>query len=86
LHQKLCKKILIKREKSTILEEKCKEPTKNTNTQSRQSYTQTSSSNIVKIKENFPNLWTKKIKEVDKVINKTRKEKPKINMISKSPS
>jgi len=62
---------------------------KNTNAQSEQLYTQTFSLNIkeiVKIKENFPNLSTKKIEKVYKVINKTRKERPKINMNSKGPS
>ena len=41
---------------------------------------------IVKIKENLPNLLTKKIEEVHKVINKTRKERPKINITFRSLS
>ena len=41
---------------------------------------------IVKIKENLLNILTKKIEEVYKVINKTRKERPKINMTFRSPS
>ena len=41
---------------------------------------------IVKIKEKFPNLLTKKIEKAHKVINKTRKERPKINMTFKSLS
>ena len=50
---------------------------------------QTSTSNIkqiVKIKKNFLGLSSKKIKEVYKVINKPRKDKPKINMIFKGLS
>lgn len=39
----------------------------------------------MKIKENFLNLSAKKIKEVQKVINNTKKEKPKLNIITKSP-
>jgi len=38
---------------------------------------------IVKIKENFSSLSSKKIKELYKVINEPRKEKPRINMTSK---
>ena len=41
---------------------------------------------IIKIKENFPSLLSKTIKEVYKVINKLRKEKPRINMTFKRPS
>ena len=41
---------------------------------------------IVKIKKNFLNLSTNKIKEFHKIINKTRKEKPNININFKSPS
>ena len=40
---------------------------------------------IVKIKENFPNLSTKKIEEVQKVINELKKDKPKFNMTTKGP-
>ena len=38
---------------------------------------------IVKFKKNFLGLSSKKIKEVYKVTNKPRKDKPKINMIFK---
>jgi len=41
---------------------------------------------IVKIKKNFLGLSSKKIEEVYKVINKPRKDKPRINMIFKGPS
>ena len=39
--------------------------------------------NIVKIKENFPKLSNKKVKEVYKIINNSKKEKPKLNMMTK---
>ena len=32
--------------------------------------------NILKIKENFPNLSLKKIKNIHRIINKLRKKKP----------
>jgi len=38
---------------------------------------------IVKIKENFPNISTKKIKEVYNIMNNTKKERPRINMTIK---
>ena len=41
---------------------------------------------IVKIKENFPNLFTKKVKEIYKVLNNSNKDKLKLNMAAKSPS
>jgi len=40
----------------------------------------------VKIKENFPNLSAKKIVKVHKVLNKPKKEKPKLNMTTKGLS
>jgi len=54
--------------------------------QSTQSYAQASKNNIkdiVKIKENFPNLLIKKIEEVYKVLNNIEKENPILNMITK---
>jgi len=36
--------------------------------------------NIIKIKENFSNLLSRKIEEIYKVINEQKKTKPKINM------
>ena len=56
---------------------------------SEQLYAQTLFLNIkeiVKIKKNFLNLSTKKIKEFYKIIDKTRKERPKININFKSLS
>ena len=52
-------------------------------------YTQSSKNNInniVKIKENFPKLSNKKVKEVYKVINNSKKKKPKLNIITKGLS
>jgi len=37
----------------------------------------------MKIKENFLNLFAKKIEEVYKVLNNTKKKKPKLNMTNK---
>ena len=43
--------------------------------------------NILKIKENFPKLSNKKIKELNKsIFNNGNKLKPKINIMTKSPS
>jgi len=39
--------------------------------------------NIVKIKEIFPNISVKKIKEVQKMLNKPKKDKPRLNIITK---
>jgi len=44
-------------------------------------------SNILKIKENFPKLLNKKIEEINKTIfGKVDKLRPRINMMTKSPS
>jgi len=40
-------------------------------------------SNILKIKENYPNLPTKKIKNIHKIINDLDKSKLRINMTTK---
>ena len=56
------------------------------NTYSSWSYIQILSVNIkeiVKIKNSFLNLLTRKIEEVQKVINKPKKDKPRFNMIIK---
>jgi len=58
------------------------------NIQNRYFYTQVSKSNIkdiVKIKDNFPNLLAKKIKEVHKVLNEPKKNIPRLNMTMKRP-
>ena len=41
---------------------------------------------IVKIKESFSSFSTKKIEEVQKIINKPKKEKLRFSMITKGPS
>ena len=53
------------------------------------SYAQVSSpkvSKILKIKENFPNLSMKKIKDINKIINIPSKPKPRINIMIKGLS
>ena len=52
-------------------------------------YTQASAPSvdeILKLKENFSSLSTKKIKNIHKIISDSRKSKSKINMMTKSPS
>jgi len=54
--------------------------------QTNQLYAQVPKSNIkniIKIKENFLNLSAKKIEEVHKVLNKLKKEKPRLNITTK---
>ena len=53
------------------------------------SYTQVSSGSvkeILKLKNNFPNLLSKKIEDIHRIINDTDKTKPYINMTTKGPS
>jgi len=71
-----------------FFQKKSKKPVINNNTQKGQLYTQISLFNIkeiLKIKEKFLGLLSKKIKEVYKTINELRKNKPKLNIISKEP-
>jgi len=52
-------------------------------------YAQALSANIrdiLKLKENFPKLLDKKIKEIYKTVNNSNIAKPKINMTTKGPS
>ena len=68
--------------------DKGKNLVKQVNTQNGWSYVQASLTNIkdiVKIKEIFLNLSTKKIKEIQKVINEQKKKKPRFNIITKDP-
>ena len=54
--------------------------------QNSQLYAQVSKScikDIMKIKENFPNLSTKKIKKVYKILNELKKDKLKLNITTK---
>ena len=60
-----------------------------TSTQSSQSYVQASKTNIndiIKIEKNFLNISTKKVKEIYKVLNELKIDKPKFNMTTKGLS
>ena len=60
-----------------------------TNSNVRKLYAQATSSNILdilKLKNNFPNLLAKKIKEIQRIINNKNKMRPQLNMITKGPS
>ena len=65
---------------------------KKTDNKGKKLYAQMSSSysnptrKILKIKEAFPNLQNKKIKNIQKIISRENKPKPKLNMTMKSPS
>ena len=68
---------------------KGKKPMATVKTNTRQSYTQVANpkvTNILKLKEDFPNLPAKKIKNIHKIINNTGKSKPHIKMTTKGPS
>jgi len=78
---RLSKKVL---EKSKFF--KAKSTSFSTPTQSSYLYVQASKINIkdiVRIKENFLSLSAKKVEEVYKILNDTKKNKPKFNMITK---
>jgi len=67
---------------------KGKKPMAIVKTNQKQSYAQVTGSNvsnILKLKENYPNLLTKKIKNIQKIINDLGKLKPCIKMTTKSP-
>ena len=60
-----------------------------TNSNVRKLYAQATSSNILdilKLKNNFPNLLAKKIKEIQRIINNKNKMRPQLNMTTKGPS
>jgi len=70
---RLSKKVL---ENFQFFRKKSKKLAEISNTKNKQSYVQALSSNIkeiLKIKENFPNLFSKKIKEIHKTINELEK-------------
>ena len=76
-------------EKSKFYKGKEKADNSQSGTQSGCSYAQVSRmniKNIMMIKNNFPNLSTKKIEEDHKVLNETKKNKPSLNMMTKRPS
>lgn len=83
---RLSKKVL---EKSKFYKGKGKTSESQNNIQNRCSYAQVFKSNIkyiVEIKDNFPNLSAKKIKEVYKVLNEPKKDKPRLNITIKGLS
>ena len=76
-------------EKSKFYKGKYKTGESQNNAQNGHSYAQVSKSNIkdiIKIKDNFPNLLAKKIEEVYKVLNKPKKDKLRLNMTTKGLS
>ena len=75
--------------KSKFFKNKDKNPVEKYNNKDRQSYTQVSFPNvreILKIKENFPNISLKKVKEIHKTLNDPNKPKLRINMTTKGLS
>ena len=73
-------------EKSKFLKKKGTKSKENTNSKDRQSYPQASApkvNEILKFKENFPNLSANKIKNIYNTINGSGKIKPRINMTTK---
>ena len=75
--------------KSKFYKDKYKTGESQNNAQNGHSYAQASKSNIkdiIKIKDNFPNLLAKKIEEVYKVLNKPKKDKPRLNITTKGLS
>jgi len=81
---RLCKNIL---EKSKFFKDK--NPVINFNNKNRHSYTQVLFPNIkeiLKIKDSFPNISSKKIEEIHNTINDPSKVKLRINMTTKGPS
>jgi len=73
-------------EKSKFYKGKGETNNSQSGTQSSCSYAQaswTNIKNIIKIKDNFPNLFTKKIEEIHKVLNETKKNKPRLNIMTK---
>jgi len=72
--------------KFKFYKDKGKYTNKQRNIKNRCSYAQVFSvniKNIVKIKKSFSSLSTKKIKEVQKIINEPKKEKPSFSIITK---
>jgi len=67
---------------------KGKKPMAIVKTNQKQLYAQVAGSNvsnILKFKENYPNLLTKKIENIQKIINDLGKPKPCIKMTTKGP-
>ena len=76
-------------EKSKVVIEKQKNTNKKSNNSKGCLYAQVLFANIkkvIKIKKNFLNLLTKKIKEIQQIINRSKKKKLRFNMTTKKPS
>jgi len=76
-------------EKLKFYKKKDNNSKENTNFKNRQLYTQASTpkvDEILKLKENFPNLSAKKFESIYKTINDSGKIKSRINMTTKKPS
>jgi len=71
--------------KSKLANKSAKEKPTNLFSKLAHTYTQASSADILKLKENFPKLSEKKIKEIYKMVNNSNMAKPKINMTTKGP-
>ena len=71
--------------KSKLANKSAKEKPTNLFSKLAHTYTQASSADILKLKENFPKLSNKKIKEIYKMVNNSNMAKPKINMTTKGP-
>ena len=75
--------------KLKFFQNKDKNPTGKTNNRDSQSYVQVSFPNIrkiLKIKESFSNISSKKVEEIHKMINNSGKSKLKINIATKGLS
>ena len=80
------KKVL---EKSKFFDKKCRKPINTNKAPQKLSYAQVvgpSISNILKLKDNFPNLLTKKIENIQRIIDNSNKTKYHIKMTTKGPS
>jgi len=76
-------------EKLKFYKKKGNNSKENTNPKDRWSYTQAFTpkiDEILKLKENFPNLLAKKIERIHKTINDSGKIKSRINITTKKPS
>ena len=72
--------------KSKFHSKNINKPQNQSDNNARYTYAQASSVNILKLKDNFPNLLNKKIENIHETINNTDKIKLHINMITKGPS
>lgn len=76
-------------DKSKFHRKNYENPHKQPNREEGYTYAQTlfeSIKEILKIKDNYPNLPSKKIEDIHNIINSIGKSKPHINMTTKGPS